>query len=216
MKAPTLFYEFLNFWKEERFDVLEWHYELDDAHGVRPNFVLLVFEADTLGSEVGSVSRNGDKSVLSEEEIILEILFCHLAVVRSNIAHDALLEDGLQFFYLQRVHGLGQRLASSFVDIDMIVDSRSVCSSQIGVAKDCIGEILLTLVCLFEAQLVVESWSILWLLSRHSFVHFFLHAYQEIHVAFAIEVDELLCLVQTAAIVGSLLVALFCTGGGEA
>lgn len=53
MKAPTLFYEFLNFWKEERFDVLEWHNELDDAHGVRPNFVLLVFEADTLGSEVG-------------------------------------------------------------------------------------------------------------------------------------------------------------------
>ena len=31
MKAPTLFYEFLNFRKEERFDVLEWHNELDDA-----------------------------------------------------------------------------------------------------------------------------------------------------------------------------------------
>ena len=31
MKAPTLFYEFLNFWKEERFDVLEWHNELDDV-----------------------------------------------------------------------------------------------------------------------------------------------------------------------------------------
>ena len=31
MKAPILFYEVLNFWKEERFDVLEWHNELDDA-----------------------------------------------------------------------------------------------------------------------------------------------------------------------------------------
>ena len=31
MKSPILFYEFLNFWKEERFDVLEWHNELDDA-----------------------------------------------------------------------------------------------------------------------------------------------------------------------------------------
>ena len=27
----SLFYEFLNFWKEVRFDVLEWHNELDDA-----------------------------------------------------------------------------------------------------------------------------------------------------------------------------------------
>ena len=31
MKSPILFYEFLNFRKEERFDVLEWHNELDDA-----------------------------------------------------------------------------------------------------------------------------------------------------------------------------------------